>query len=155
MLINHVGITVGDLDAGVQWYSAVFGLTVLAGPTETGLAGDARARRLDIFGPRWGGMRLAHLIDDSGVGIEMFEFIKPPTVIADEPFAYWRTGLWHVAFTVEDLEATREKITELGGRARTGIYKLGNSGCHVCYCEDPWGTALELSTKPYRTIALG
>jgi len=155
MLINHVGVTVGDLDAGVRWYREVFGLTVLAGPTDTGLDGDARERRGDIFGPRFAGMRLAHLIDSSGVGIEMFEFTEPATVVPAETFAYWNTGLSHVAFTVEDLEGTREKITRLGGRARTGVYKLANSDCRVCYCEDPWGTAIELSTAPYRTITAG
>jgi len=155
MLINHVGVTVGDLGAGVRWYREVFGLTVLAGPVETGLDGDAGERRSDIFGPRFARMRLAHLIDSSGVGIEMFEFIEPATGTPDEIFAYWKTGFSHVAFTVEDLEATRGKITELGGRARTGVYQLANSDCRVCYCEDPWGTAIELSTRPYRTITLG
>jgi predicted enzyme related to lactoylglutathione lyase len=154
MYVNHIGVTVGDLTAGVQWYSTVFGLTVLVPQAETDMSSAPRARRQDIFGERFGAMRLAHLIDSAGVGIEIYEFIEPKTVIPDEAFAYWNTGFSHLAFTVEDLEGTLETVVRLGGRTRSGIYQLSDSECRICYCEDPWGTAIELCTRPHESIAM-
>ena len=61
------------------------------------------------------------------------------------------SGISHVAITVEDLEGTIAKITELGGRARSGIHETP-SGTRICYCADPWGTAIELVTSSYAAL---
>jgi len=79
--VNHIGITVGDLDAAVTLYKSVFDLEVLAKPQAATLETPAGDRRRDVFGPRWGGMRIAHLATKGGrIGIELFEFIEPATV---------------------------------------------------------------------------
>jgi len=43
------------------------------------------------------------------------------------------------------------RITELGGRARSGIHELP-SGTRISYCADPWGTAIELVTTSYSAL---
>jgi catechol 2,3-dioxygenase-like lactoylglutathione lyase family enzyme len=96
-------------------------------------------------------MRLAHLSAPSGVGIELFQFIDPPNTAPENPFEYWRQGIFHVCFTVDDLEASIERLTAAGGVLRTQIHEI-RPGTRVAYCQDPWGTIIELSTGAYAQI---
>lgn len=150
--VNHIGITVGDLDAAVTLYKAVFDLEVLVEAETATLKTAAGDRRRDVFGPRWGGMRIAHLATrGGGTGIELFEFLEPATVAPDEDFAYWRRGISHICFTVDDLEASIEKLISFGGRKRSQIHTVWPE-TRICYCEDPWGVVIELSSRDYHHI---
>ncbi|WP_284984868.1 VOC family protein [Arthrobacter sp. efr-133-TYG-118] len=151
MLVNHIGITVGDIDAGVEFYSELFNLRLLVAPHEASIQTAAADRRKDVFGEKWKHMRLAHLSDGSGVGIELFEFIEPAVEYRDEHFEYWKAGIHHLAFTVEDLDASIEKLIALGGRTRSQIHTTA-SGTRVRYCEDPWGTPVELVSTSYHEL---
>jgi catechol 2,3-dioxygenase-like lactoylglutathione lyase family enzyme len=148
MNVNHVGVTVGDLDAAITFYSEVFELDVLVGAETANTHTAGADRRADVFGERWQEMKIAHLADSNGTGIELFEFIDPAVVYPEEHFDYWRVGLSHLAFTVPDLEAAIASLEAHGGVARTGIHEV-LPDCRVCYCKDPWGNAIELSTGTY------
>jgi catechol 2,3-dioxygenase-like lactoylglutathione lyase family enzyme len=93
-------------------------------------------------------MRLAHLADENGTGVELFQFLELEPVYPAEHFDYWRIGVSHLAFTTPDLEETIERLEASGGKARTGIHEV-RPGCRVCYCMDPWGNPVELSTGTY------
>lgn len=148
MNVNHIGVTVGNLDQAIRFYTTVFDLELLVG-AETATTQTAGAdRRAEVFGARWGGMRLAHLADGNGTGVELFEFLEPAMVYPEEHFDYWRIGLSHLAFTVDDLEATMAALATAGGTVRTGVHEV-RPGCRICYCADPWGNAVELSTGTY------
>jgi catechol 2,3-dioxygenase-like lactoylglutathione lyase family enzyme len=150
---NHIGITVGDLDAAVTLYTSVFDLELLVKPQTATLATPAGDRRRDVFGPRWGGMRIAHLATKGGrIGIELFEFIEPATVASGAEFEYWRCGVSHICFTVDDLEGSISRLISFGGRKRSQIHTIW-PGTRICYCEDPWGVVLELSSRDYHHIA--
>lgn len=149
---DHIGITVGDLDAAVRLYTDVFDLDVLVEAQTATLATAAGDRRRDVFGPRWGAMRIAHLATrGGGIGIELFEFLEPATVAPATAFAYWERGISHICFTVDDLEAAIEKLMAFGGRQRSQIHTVW-PGTRVCYCEDPWGVVIELSSRDYHHI---
>jgi predicted enzyme related to lactoylglutathione lyase len=151
MKINHVGITVADIDAAVQFYTQAFDLCVLVAPFDASTETEGAERRFDVFGMEWEHMKLAHLANAGGVGFELFQFVQPPVHVREEGFDYWNSGVSHIALTVDDIEQTIERITQLGGRARSGIHKLP-SGTRICYCADPWGTAIELVTTSYRDL---
>ena len=148
MNVNHVGVTVGNLDLAIAFYREVFGLRVLVGAEDASTATAGADRRADVFGAHWGGMRIAHLADDNGTGVELFEFIEPAMVFPENHFDYWRIGLSHLAFTVPDLEDTMASLEAHGGAVRTAIHEV-LPDCRVCYCKDPWGTPIELSTGTY------
>jgi catechol 2,3-dioxygenase-like lactoylglutathione lyase family enzyme len=151
--VNHIGITVGNLEAAVTLYRSVFDLEVLVAPQTATLETAASARRRDVFGPRWGGMRVAHLATKSGgIGIELFEFTQPATISPEVGFEYWKCGVSHICFTVDDLEHSISKLTSFGGRKRSQIHTVW-PGTRICYCEDPWGVVLELSSRDYHHIA--
>jgi catechol 2,3-dioxygenase-like lactoylglutathione lyase family enzyme len=149
--INHIGLTVGDINAAVTFYTSIFDLEVLMAPSIHTLDSPAGERRRDVFGQQWGGMKLAHLATPSGIGIELFEFIEPATLPAEERFAYWRIGVSHICFAVADTEDTINKLVKAGGRQRSQIHTV-RPGTQVCYCEDPWGTIVEVSSGTYHMI---
>lgn len=151
MKINHIGITVADIEGAVEFYTRAFDLTVLVAPFDASTETEGAERRFDVFGDQWKHMKLAHLANAEGVGFEIFEFVEPPVQVREEGFDYWNSGISHIALTVDDLEGTIARITELGGRARSGIHDLP-SGTRVCYCADPWGTAIELVTTSYAAL---
>ena len=51
--INHIGITVTDIDAAMNWYVNTFGLRVLAdSPIHCDTTTEGADRRADVFGQR-------------------------------------------------------------------------------------------------------
>jgi catechol 2,3-dioxygenase-like lactoylglutathione lyase family enzyme len=73
--VDHVGLTVTDLDAAIAWYQSVFGLSVLQGPD---VIGGAEERVTDIFGPGVGDFLIAYLGSASGPRLQLFQFFSPP-----------------------------------------------------------------------------
>lgn len=150
--INHVGVTVPDLDKAIGWYVAVLGLELLDGPLYCDRTTAGADRRQDVFGARWNGMKLAHLVADNGAGFELFQFLEPSVVVPEDNFVYDRIGPHHVAFTVDDFDAALQRLLDQGGRQRTGIYDV-HGGARICYCEDPWRNVVELVSTSYRTLS--
>jgi len=48
--MNHVGLTVGDIDEAVDWYAKVFGLELLDGPMHCDTTTTGAGRRREVFG---------------------------------------------------------------------------------------------------------
>jgi len=149
--MNHVGINVPDIDAAVAWYRDAIGCYVLAHPTEVTDDGTHFGNAVkDIFGKNFSGLKIAHLSTADGVGIELFQFTKPKTYTPDNTFEYWRTGIFHICLTAADIEATAKQIEANGGKQMSKVWKLfSNKDYKVCYCCDPWGTIIELSSHSY------
>ncbi|MEL6461308.1 MAG: VOC family protein, partial [Cyanobacteria bacterium J06621_15] len=76
--LNHVGVTVTDLDKVIQWYGEVLGFELLMGPLEIKASNPTIGTICkDIFGERWESMRQAHMSMGNGIGLEVFEFVEP------------------------------------------------------------------------------
>jgi catechol 2,3-dioxygenase-like lactoylglutathione lyase family enzyme len=152
---GHVGVTVPSLEAAVSWYRAVLGLELIAGATET-KAGEGHEGRMasEVFGPRFGFMRQAHLCAANGVAIELFEFMDPAP---ERPsFTYWRTGPSHVCLVERDVEALADRIRTSGGRQRTAVWAIRpGEPYRMCYCEDPFGTIVELYSHSHEQTYAG
>ncbi len=147
--LDHVGISVPDIDAAVAWYRDVLGCYVLMEPMEA-VADDSHFGQIvgDIFGEGFQGMKIAHLATADGVGVELFEFAA--SAPQETPFAYWKTSIFHIAILDPEIEALAKRIDESGGRQRSKVWKLWpDKPYKVCYCEDPWGNIVEISSHPY------
>jgi catechol 2,3-dioxygenase-like lactoylglutathione lyase family enzyme len=132
--VTHVGVAVPDLDRAVGWYSDVLGLVPI-GPVGEVRAGDGHGGTVaaDVLGPGFDRFRQAHLAGANGVAIELFEFAPPPSD--------WRAGLFHVCFVVGDVERVAARI----GRRTSRVWQLfPGEPYRTCYCEDPFGNAIEL-----------
>lgn len=150
--VNHIGVTVSDIDAAVDWYVKVFDLELMEGPMVCSTHTVGADRRKDVFGAQWGEMKLAHLMTGNGAGIELFEFVQPEVETLDDNFTYWRVGPHHIGLTVDDFDGCLARLKEEGGRQRTAVFDVFG-GAFIAYCSDPWGNTLELVSKSYRELS--
>jgi Glyoxalase/Bleomycin resistance protein/Dioxygenase superfamily len=71
-IINHIAVSVSDLDQAIKWYNKVLGFTLVEGPVEF-VADDSLTGRAvrDIYRPGLK-MRMAWLSSGNQVGFEIF-----------------------------------------------------------------------------------
>ena len=155
--IAHVGMTVTDLEAAVDWYSGVVGLEPL-GPSVEVRAGEGHAGALaaEVFGPGFGAFRQAHLAGANGTALELFQFLDPASERRAGNFDFRRTGIFHLCLVARDIERTADRIAALGGRRRMerAAPIFPGEPYRTCYCEDPFGNAIELYSHSHeRTYA--
>lgn len=149
-VLTHVGLVVADIDAAVAWYTSVLGFVALAPPVV--LAADTHAGRVAaaIYGERFRRCKQAQLMAGNGVGVELFEFIDPPTQAGDGEFEYWRAGLFHICVVDPDIHGLAAAIVGSGGRQRSEVLTLFEGAPHqLVYCEDPFGNVIEVFTHSH------
>ncbi len=149
--VDHVAITVPDLDKAVTFYSEVIGGTELyrLGPF------DAAAMPQMPDGRDWtqahvnvpgAVLTIAMLQVGPNLMLELFQYDKP----ADRRTVPPRNcdyGGHHIAFKVDDLDAAMAYLNDHGLRVMAGPIVLNEGPCtglRVNYFLDPWGNQLEL-----------
>jgi catechol 2,3-dioxygenase-like lactoylglutathione lyase family enzyme len=153
--VNHVAVSVTDINFAVEWYRDVLGLEVLAGPVEISSDGTHTDPHLaatvkKIFGPSLGSFLICHLKSENGAGIELFQFLEPASEKRENNFEYWKTGFFHIAFTDPQIDELAEKIALSGGRKRTEVLEIvPGSDKRICFCEDPFGNIIEIYSHSY------
>lgn len=148
--INHLGVTVPDLDAatrllvdGLGAKIAYDGLTLDDDPREgaeverqLGLPPGARILRQRMF------------VIGEGPGLEVFEIDAPHAPAA----GLADYGLNHVSFFTDDIDGLLDRLVAAGGQALSEVH--GNSrhedspGNGSVYVKAPWGMLIELQTIP-------
>jgi methylmalonyl-CoA/ethylmalonyl-CoA epimerase len=103
--LNHVGIAVAEIDAGVRLYTETLSATLI--------------RRGSVDGLEFA------LLDSGGVELELLA--SPDTETAIGKFVAERgPGLHHLAFTVDDIEAEISRLVREGfeqsGDVRVGVH---------------------------------
>ncbi len=143
--LDHIGLTVGDLERSIQFYCTVFDCVVreravIQGAEVESLTGVAGAviHTADLNLPR-GGM------------LELLQYLGPDrTVLAQRRFD---AGHSHIAFRVDDVEATRLRALSAGAADCSPAVTLNEPGsswdrARVCYALDPDGRTLEFVERP-------
>jgi catechol 2,3-dioxygenase-like lactoylglutathione lyase family enzyme len=152
--INHIAVSVTDLNRAVKWYKEVFGFTVVNGPVEfeaddSSLGIAAR----DIHGPNFRKMRMVWLSSGNQVGFEMFEYIDPKAERRIDNFEYWKSGFFHICVTDPNIEELCKRISDSGGRQRSRIWDVDpEKGYKIAFCEDPFGNVIEIYTHSYERL---
>jgi catechol 2,3-dioxygenase-like lactoylglutathione lyase family enzyme len=147
--LAHAAITVPDLDAAIAWYAEALGLRPLPERVETDVATHPRLRPVldEVYDERCERLRVAFLVDGNSVAVELFEFHGGGDRERPDRWAYDRAGLSHIGFLVADVEAAAERIVATGGTRRTRSMSAGGNGeWRFCFCEDPYGTVIELQS---------
>jgi catechol-2,3-dioxygenase len=151
--MNHVAVSVTDINLAVKWYRDVMGFTVLMGPIEISTEPpDTHIAKVasTVFGTKLRKMLLCHLSSGNGVGFEIFQFLEPKAELREDNFEYWKNGFYHIAVTDPNIEELAERIASSGGKKRTGIMELvPGSGRKICFCEDPFGNIIEIYSHSY------
>ncbi len=155
-VINHIGLTVPDIRAAVAWYTDVFGMRCIMGPRVLRSASLETAETASILGADFRFGYQAHLLDAQGVGIELFQFVEPPTLGREEELGWSRRGPWHVCFTVTDIDEQMERVLRAGGEQVSQVTSfVPGRPWKLVYLRDPWGTVLELMNAPYAEVFSG
>ena len=92
LALNHVGLTVPDIFAAIDWYGRVFGATHIMGPRLLAAAEKATHETPGIFGPKFRKAYQAHLLLANGAGHELLQFIEPPVECKRCPAPTFRAG---------------------------------------------------------------
>lgn len=149
--VDHVGLTVPDLDAAVRFYCDAIGGHELyrIGPfdaAEMPRMPDGRdwtEAHINVAGAR---LTIAMLQVGPNIMLELFQYERP----ADQRKSPPRNCDWgghHIAFKVADLEAAKAHLAARGCRVMAGPIVLDQGPCallRVNYVLDPWGNQLEL-----------
>src|SRR5690348_17219443 len=102
--INHVGISVGDLERSVRFYADQLGMRVVVEPVE--FSGERYERILALKGAKG---RVA-LVQHGTLQLELFEFSYPPPREKDPDYPVCDRGLSHFCIEVEDIDALYERL---------------------------------------------
>jgi catechol 2,3-dioxygenase-like lactoylglutathione lyase family enzyme len=153
LAVNHVAITVPDIDAAIDWYGDAFGFHCIMGPRVLDPGAAATAETGHILGPRFRRAYQAHLLTASGIGIELFQFVDPPVTPAAAEIEFWRQGLWHLCLTDRDIASAVRRIVGLGGAQVSPVTAfVPGRPYELVYCRDPWGTVIEIMTHSYAEV---
>ena len=163
MTVDHVALTVPDLDAAASFYCEVIG-----GGSSIGLARSTRGSYLacptGAIGPRrmstsagpGSGSPCSNL--RGGCSSSSSRYETPPTRAWSRP-ATAILGGHHIALRVENLEAAKAYLSERGLRVMAGPIAMTEGPCaglRANYFLDPWGNQLEIveyGELPYKVRA--
>ena len=150
--VDHVGVTVPDLDAAVAFYSELFGCTerFRMGPF------DSRELPRTPDGRDWcgahvnvvdGRFRFVMLQLGPNLMLELFQYDRP-IERRTEPPRNCDIGGHHIALRVTDIDAAIAYLKKKDGmRLMDGPIVVTDGDCagmRVIYFLDPWGNQLEL-----------
>ncbi len=150
--LNHIAVSVTNLDKAVKWYQEVFGFNVINGPVEIVVDNSPLGMVVnDIHGPNLKKMRVVWLSSGNQVGFEIFEYLDPKAERRrKDNFEYWKSGFFHICITDPNIEELCKKISESGGKQRSKIWDITPSkGYKLAFCEDPFGNVIEIYTHGY------
>jgi catechol 2,3-dioxygenase-like lactoylglutathione lyase family enzyme len=153
--LNHIAISVPDVEAAVKWYTEIFGFRKLQQSVSlTDRRMTPEASIFKIYGDALQVVKIAFLTSANGVGVELFEFIDPPM---EHPatFDYRRGGVFHICLTVSDPEALCDKAVAAGAKkiGQTVMpYQHLDEDDIALYMQDPWGTVIELLSCSFEQL---
>jgi catechol 2,3-dioxygenase-like lactoylglutathione lyase family enzyme len=145
--IHHVGITVPDLDAAIEFYSGVLGLELADPPSpvfdhaELGPAVGVESAAL-----RQVNLRLGDSI------VELLEYTSPATPYEDRPVQANARGAAHLALSVDSAEAKKAELEAAGVEFLSEVNVVDEgvlAGWRWVYFRDPFGIVLELVEQAY------
>ncbi|MFJ6700630.1 VOC family protein [Streptomyces sp. NPDC091272] len=149
--IDHVGVTVPDLESATRFLVRALGAEVLYDtlPRAEGPNGGPRTeQRLGVpEGTEQRAIRMLAL--PRGPGIELFEFGGPRR---REPALPCDLGWQHLALYVDDLDSAVDRCVGAGATLLADPHPLPGPEAgernRFAYLRTPWGSTLELLTYP-------
>lgn len=141
MRLNHVAISVKDMERSLAFWRDALGLQLIQ---DRMLSGPDLDMALMETGTS---VRMVILADEVGSMIELLGWESPP--VRERPpehLKFTSTGLVEVCLAVSDLEKLEEDLAKKGIRFRTPVWILNIEGLDVkvTHVEDPDGVQVEL-----------
>lgn len=136
---NHSGLVVTDLERSKRFYQEVFGFALwyeIKPPDEMTATLISLTPPLDVT---------ASYLTLDGFVLELMHYAAPGVTAPFRTRTMNEPGLTHISFSVEDVDATAERVVELGGQI---IEESAIGG--ALFVRDPDGQLLELLPLSYR-----
>ena len=149
--LGHLGLTVPDIDAAIEWYADVLGWGLIMGPLEVSTDDLRVTEQLrSVFDAPTVAFRQAHMLTGSAIAVELFQFATPFASEGRGKFEFWKPGISHICVVERSIQRLADRIQASGGRQRTRVVPIfpGEPYC-FCYCEDPFGNVIEIATHPH------
>lgn len=149
--IEHIGITVPEIEAAERFFVEAFGARTLYALIEKGgkpqLGDEMEGKNGLEAGTKIVAMRMMRIAD--GANVELFEVDGAHGSVADGPSRY---GLHHFALYVDDLDAAASRFRAAGGTMLEGPIELGGKergpGNRCWFGNTPWGLHVEFVHLP-------
>lgn len=149
--IEHIGITVPEIEQAEEFFKAAFGAETLYALIEKGgkpqVGEEMHGKNGLEPGARIIAMRMMRIAD--GANVELFEV---DGVHGSTPDGPTRMGLHHFALYVDDLGAAAERFRQAGGTMLDGPIDLGGKekgpGNQCWFGNTPWGLHVEFVHLP-------
>jgi len=144
--IAHTAVCVPDVEAAVEWYRSVLGLTVLSPPYL--VEGDAIERDMGELVPSPVAVKAAILGFPHGGDrvLEVIEYPRAPGRARPPDASVVDHGFTHVGLVCDDIVATRAELEDNGVRFLTrGIAEI--VGLRTTWFADPHGLVFILLEK--------
>jgi catechol 2,3-dioxygenase-like lactoylglutathione lyase family enzyme len=127
--LDHVGLSVGDLDAQVAWYCNAFGLD--------------ESTPFELAPLR---LRGTFLVGADGFALEILERegSRPGLQAPDQATALLTRGYGHICLRVDDVDATHARLLALGAGERMPPQSAPEAGVRMSFVADPEGNLIEL-----------
>ena len=149
--INHIAISVPNLDEALKWYQEILGFTIVRGPIELVSVDPKIGNALqDIFGSEFRKLRIVWLSSSNNIGFEIFQFIEPKQDTKKSEVPYTNGGVIHMAVTYPEIEKLAKKISETGGSQLTEIWEINPERHHkLVFCADPFRNIIEIYSHSF------
>lgn len=142
--LDHVSVTVRDLDSSLGFYVGLLGLPLIA----RGVSDDAELA--EIMGQEDVSIRWADIEVGDALVLELVEFMHPIGTPITKTL--WDPGATHIGLQVGDIDAMHERLREAGVRVVSKPVRLTEEGdwhgARVHYAIDPDGTWIEVVQRP-------
>ena len=134
--MHHTGFVVNDLDAAVQFYQDTIGLKIQKRYERTGTPIG------QVVGYENAHLKIALMGAGSDHTLELIQYMSPPP--SERPTEERAVlGGNHLAFLVDDIEATYEAVVKGGATALNPPAEVA-PGRKACYMQDPDRNWIEL-----------
>jgi len=137
--MDHVGVVVDDLADAVAFFVEL-GLELQG---ETPVAGDWVDRIVGLEGVR---AQIAMLQTPDGARLELTQFHAPPTGGGHQAAPANASGIRHVAFAVEDIDAVLARLRARGAELIGELWRYEDR-YRLCYVRGPAGIIIELAEQ--------
>ena len=132
--LDHIGLSVADLDAQAEWYSRALGL-----------------EQLEPGGIPAVGLRVVFLVDpDEGWAIELLS--RPgsqhPPLATSAPEHVLTQGYGHICLRVSDVDELYGRLIAAGASSIMPPSESPVSGVRMAFVADPEGNFLEMLDRP-------
>ena len=142
--LDHVSVTVRDLESSLGFYVGLLGLPLIA----RGVSDDAELA--EIMGREDVSIRWADIEVGDALVLELIEFMRPIGTPITKTL--WDPGATHIGLQVGDVDAVHERLREAGVQVVSKPVRLTEEGdwhgVRVHYAIDPDGTWIELVQRP-------